>query len=432
MGTKRLLIFCLLLTVISCKSGFNKNEDWRQKPLTPGSPEDYGFSGERLDSIDALFNNFMEKDRINGAIALIARKGKIIYFRANGFKDLSKKEALQKDGIFRVASQTKAITSVAVMMLWERGLLDIDSAVSNYLPEFKNPVVIDSFNQSDSSYTTRPARREVSIRDLLSHTSGYCYQGSGGEAINALYARNAIMGGVPEKSTSLKYEMGKLSAMPLLAQPGERFCYGLSTDILGYLVEEISGMSLEDFFRENIFEPLGMKDSYFSLPEDRHERLMNLYMDSEQGLVKAGASLMNYPKRTDMYNSGGGGLSSTAMDYAVFLQMLLNGGQYNGKRILEPETIQQMRTNQIGKLESGSLFLPASGDKFGLGFEIIQKKEKDVSPIPDGSYGWGGAFGSLYWVDRENEMVVHLVLQKVANYSDVRYDFIEAVYDAML
>ncbi|MBE0654068.1 MAG: beta-lactamase family protein, partial [Bacteroidales bacterium] len=265
------------------------------------------------------------------------------------------------------------------------------------------------------------------------HTSGYCYPGSGGEALNAVYSKQKITGGVPTDISTLRDEMQKLAKIPLAHQPGERYTYGFSTDILGYLVEVLSGQSLEDFFRTRIFEPLGMEDTWFYLPDEKHDRLMQLYQDAADGngIQKSTSEYVDFPKRKGVYYSGGGGLSSSAMDYAIFQQMLLNEGEYNGVRLLGRKTIEMMRVNHIGDLDAGSLYLPGYPDKFGLGFEVISPPGSAVVPISEGSYGWGGAFGSLYWIDPSEDLIVHLVIQKAGSYADIRNKFITAVYQAI-
>lgn len=422
-----------LLFLVSCAQDKAKSGNWQHKTLEEATPESVGFSSGKLAGVDSLFQNYVDRLEIAGATALVARKGKIIYYRSTGYDHLEDRIPLEKDAIFRIASQTKGITTVAIMRLYEEGKLDLRDPLTKHLCEFDYPQLIDEFNEKDSTYTSRQSKREVTIQDLLTHTSGYAYPGNGGVAGNAIYAKAKIMQGVPAHSSTLKDEMQKIARLPLIHEPGEQFTYGLSTDILGYLVEVLSGKSLEEYFRTEIFEPLGMNDSYFHLPPEKYERLMKLYLDreGENGLSIAPAAMAAYPKNPNLYYSGGGGLSSTAMDYAIFIQMLLNEGVYNGKRLLEPETIQMMRQNHIGSLRAGSLFLQKSPSKFGLGFEVIFPSDKDSILITPGSFGWGGAFGSLYWIDPAEELIAQLVIQKAGDYNQFRYSFVNAVYEAM-
>ena len=321
---------------------------------------------------------------------------------------------------------------MAVMMLWEEGRFRLDDQVSMYLQEFDHPHLVSDFNPADSTFTPRLLDHGPTIRQLLTHTSGYPYPGNPDDAIRAVYAKNGIFGGIPDRNTTLKEEMQKIAGMPLLHEPGKAYTYGLSTDILGYLVESLSGMSLEDFFRERIFDPLGMKDTHFRLPVDKLPRLMTLYAEDE----KTG-DLVPRPMDTTMFSqekylfSGGGGLLSTAMDYHIFQQMLLDGGICKGTRLLKEETVGLMTRNHIGELRAGSLFLPEHGDKFGLGFEILSPPGAYFTSIPIGCFGWGGAFGSLYWMDPVHDLTVHLVIQKVGNYVQFRRDFVDAVYEVI-
>ncbi|NDA63322.1 MAG: class A beta-lactamase-related serine hydrolase, partial [Chitinophagia bacterium] len=245
------------------------------------SVESAGFSAQRLDRINQLIQQYIDSNYIEGAIALVAKNGKIVYHNAVGYDDKSAGKKLSKDAIWRIASQTKAITSVAVMQLFEKGYFLLDDAISKYIPAFKKPVVLQSFNKADTSFTTIPANREITIRDLLTHTSGIGYAQIGSETMNAIYAKAGVVGGIGLKGGLLKDNILRLAALPLVHQPGERFTYGLNTDVLGYLVEVVSGMSLDTYFLKNIFEPLGMKDTYFYLPAAKQSPLAMLHMSDK-------------------------------------------------------------------------------------------------------------------------------------------------------
>jgi CubicO group peptidase (beta-lactamase class C family) len=314
---------------------------------------------------------------------------------------------MQKENIFRIASQTKAITSVAMMMLFEEGKFQLDDAVSKYIPAFKNQQVLDKFNEADTTYTTIPAKSEITIRQLLTHTSGLGYAQIGSKEANAIYAKNKITAGIGVKDDKLLDAMNRLGKLPLMHQPGEKWTYGLNSDLLGCLVEVISGMPLNDFFRTRIFEPLGMADTYFFIPQQKTARLVNLYREDSTGhLIKAdgnmlnGPTVANYPLIGSTYYSGGAGLSSTIYDYGIFLQMLLNNGVYNGKRLLSRNTIRIMTINQIGDLAIWG------GEKFGLGFAVVTEKTSGRTPAQEGTYSWGGAFATSYWVDPKEKMVL--------------------------
>jgi CubicO group peptidase (beta-lactamase class C family) len=363
-----------------------------------------GFSTERLKRIDDLMNDWVKKGWVNGAVGLIIRNGKVVYYKPAGYNDLVTKATMPKDGIFRIASQTKAITSVAVMMLYEEGKFLLDDPISAYLPSFANEKVLDKFNEKDSTYTTIAAKRQITIRDLLTHTSGLGYAQIGSKEANAIYAKNNITAGLDVHEGKLSDAMNRLGALPLMHQPGEKWTYGLNVDLLGDLVEIWSGMSLDNFFRTRIFEPLGMTDTYFNVPATKANRLVNMYSEDSLGVLQklegdALGANVDYPLRKKTYFSGGAGLSSTAYDYAVFLQMMLNEGTYNGKRLLSRNTVRMMTMNQIGDLGLGN-------DKFGLGFAVVSEKGSATYPSQVGTYSWGGAFKTSYWVDPKEKMVI--------------------------
>lgn len=374
--------------------------------LQTAKPEASGFSATRLNRIDDNINGWIKDGRLNGCVALIIRNGKIIYHKAFGYDDLEKTKPIRTDNIYRIASQSKAITSVAVMMLYEEGKFLLDDAVSKYIPEFTKQQVLDKFNEADTTYTTVPAKSEITIRQLLTHTSGVSYPQIGTKEANAIYAKAGLVAGLGvEVGRLLADDVKKIAKLPLIHQPGEKFSYGFNTDILGRLVEIFSGMSLDQFFKKRIFEPLGMNDTYFYLPTSKQNRLVSLYEEVEGKLQHAkpvteqnGAFLLNYPNTAGTYFSGGAGLSSTALDYGIFLQMLLNGGEYNGKRILARNTIRMMTMNQIGDIPFGS-------NKFGLGFGITTEKGSSLLPTPEGVYEWGGAFATTYWADPKENLI---------------------------
>jgi len=366
-----------------------------------------GFSAERLRRVGSVMNDWVNKGWMNGAVAMIVRDNKIVYYAATGYKDMDAKTPLSRDDIFRLASQTKAVTSVAAMILYEEGKFLLDDPVSKYLPAFAHEQVLDQYKADDSSYTTVPAKRDITVRDILTHTSGIGYAQIGTKEMSSIYAKNNLMAGFYVTSESLLDAMNRLGRLPLQHQPGEKFTYGLNSDLLGCLIEHWSGMSLDAFFQKRIFEPLGMKDSYFNLPENKAGRLVNMYIESGGHYNKQSkvfAVDVNYPLKPKTYFSGGAGLSSTIYDYAIFLQMLLNGGVYDGKRILSGSTVRLMTMNQIGDLN-------LEEDKFGLGFRITTEKSSRLFPNQPGTFSWGGAFSTVYWVDPKEKMVTILYRQ---------------------
>jgi CubicO group peptidase (beta-lactamase class C family) len=346
-------------------------------PSCNRNPESPPVQKGDFSGIDSLFSKYIEDGEIAGASALIANNGEFLYYNSSGYSNLEEQIPLKKDDIFFIASQTKAITSVAVMMLWEEGKFDLDDALSKFLPEFAHPHLVAEFDPADSSYTPIASSRVPTIRQLLTHTSGYPYPNNPDKALGAIYAKNGIFGGIRDRNTSLEEEMQKIAAMPLLHEPGDAFTYGLSTDILGYLVETVSGMSLEEFFLKRIFNPLGMKDTHFRLPDEKLERLMTLYSEDPTT-----GKLISKPMDPSLFKaekylfSGGGGLLSTAMDYHIFQQMILDGGIYKGTRLLRVETVGLMTRNQIGTLGAGSIFLtnnqvdvlPSVNERDSIGF----------------------------------------------------------------
>ena len=398
------LVFVILLLVAACQ----KQPEQKSGMLMEAAPEAGGFSSARLAKLDSTMNDWVKKKWLNGAVALIARNGKIVFYKSAGYNDMETKEALPKDGIFRIASQTKAITSVAVMMLWEEGKFSLDDPVSKFIPSFADQKVLDKYNPKDTSYTTVPAKRPSTVRDLLSHISGLGYATIGTPEANAIYAKYKISGGLDVMDDKLSSAMTRLGTLPLIYQPGEKWMYGLNVDVLGYLVEVWSGMSLDEFFTKRIFQPLGMNDTYFNLPQEKASRLVNFFTEDSTGIKKTpnafGALDMTFPLHKKEYFSGGGGLSSTIYDYAVFLQMLVNNGEYNGKRLLARNTVRMMTMNQIGELNVGEA-------KFGLGFAIITENGSRIDPNQAGTYSWGGAFSTSYWVDPKENMVVLLYRQ---------------------
>jgi CubicO group peptidase (beta-lactamase class C family) len=378
--------------------------------LTLADPASAGVSGERLIQIDKFIQQYIDQGRLNGATAIILRDGKMVYQKAFGFSNVEQKTPMHKDQIFRIASMTKPIVSVAVMMLWEEGKFSLDDPVSKFIPEFKNPKVLEKFNPADTTFTTSPAKREITIRHLLSHTSGIGYSSIGSNFANAIYSKYKISSGIGTPNSTLKETIPKLGTLPLFNQPGEKFLYGLNTDVLGYFVEVVSGMPLDKFLEQRIFTPLGMKDSYFYLPLDKQARLTKLYRQDDAGKLanheptpnKGG--IVGFPLVPNgTYFSGGAGLSSTAYDYAIFCQMLINGGTLNNVRLLSPHTIKLMTTNQIG--ESLMFDNPDDIRRFGLGFGLYLDKATMMTPMGYGSYGWDGMFASHFWIDPKNKLV---------------------------
>jgi CubicO group peptidase (beta-lactamase class C family) len=364
-------------------------------------PESAGMSTDRLTRIDKTIEEYIKQDKIPGATALIIRNGKIVYYKAFGFSDKENKTQLRKDAIFRIASQTKAITSLAVMMLFEEGRFLLDEPVSKYIPSFKNPTVLKTFNPKDSSFTTEPASKEITIRHLLTHSSGIDYPAIGSESFRAIYAKAGIPSGIGNEKDLLAEKMKALGSLPLKHNPGEQWTYGLNTDLLGYLVEVWSGMSFSEFLEKRIFIPLGMKDTYFYLPADKHSRLVSLYQGGNNTITKVSSKAYDgvdpdYPKLKGRYYSGGAGLSSTVEDYAKFLQLFLNKGEFNGARLLSRKTVELILTDQLH---------PPITQEFGLAFGLVTSTNDHSTILSEGTFSWGGAFNTHYWADPKENLI---------------------------
>lgn len=368
---------------------------------------------DRLKRIDTIVNDYINKHWETGIVTLIVKDNQLVQYKGYGYADFETKKPMKNDEIFRIMSQTKAITSVGIMILYEQGKLMLDEPIADFIPEFKNPVVLDKFNATDTTYTTVPAKRDITFRDLLTHSSGIDYAEIGTATGTAIYAKAGIPSGLGYFDANLLDKMKSLAKLPLMFQPGEKWQYGLNTDLLGCLIEVISGSSLEDFCRKNIFEPLGMKDTYFNVPASKADRLATVYTEDSAGnIIKWSHTFRridpDYPTMNKHYFSGGAGLSSTAFDYAVFLQMLLNGGTYNGHRILSPRSVEIMTTGQLDFLFNGS-------DNFGLGFGITSEKSAAKNPISEGSFYWGGYYGTTYWADPKEHLVCLIMTQHNPN-----------------
>jgi CubicO group peptidase (beta-lactamase class C family) len=420
-------IAALLFLVVS--TGYSQTID---NVLKISPPETAGFSSQRLARLDTAMNNWVKNKWLNGSVALIARKGKIIFHKAYGYNDLVTREPLDKNGIFRIASQTKAITTVAAMMLWEEGKFSLDDPVYKFIPAYYKTTVLNEFKAADTTFTTVPANRSITIRDLLTHTSGLGYPGIGTAMENAIYSKYSLTGGVGTKNPTLAEAMTRLAQLPLFFQPGQKWKYGLSSDLLGYLIEIWSGMTLEEYFTQKIFKPLGMNDTYFNVPGEKASKLVNFFLEDSTGIHKQdfvfnGNMDLRYPLKHTDYFSGGGGLSSSIKDYAVFLQMLLNGGYYNGVRLLSRNTVRMMTMNQIGDLN-----VTYTENKFGFGFSIITENGSRLGPSQAGTYAWGGVFSTSYWVDPKEDMIVLIYRQMWGSHvTDTDKAFKQLVYQAL-
>lgn len=391
-----------------------------------------GFVQERLGKIDAVINAEIASGKIPGAVALVARNGKIAYFKSFGFADIDAQTPMQKDSIFRLASMTKAITSVGAMILYERGLFQLNDPVSKYIPEFTNMRVVSDLDANGDVSTTVPATEQIKIIDLFTHSSGISYPFASNN-VQKSYVDAGVIDGMTSRDITLADQMKLLATQPLLFEPGSGYVYGLGLDLLGYLIEVVSGKPLDQFFTEEIFTPLNMQDSYFYLPNSKSDRLVTLYAEvGEEGLTVSRGHESNiildnprYPAgEIHSYFSGGAGVSSTAFDYSRFIQMLLNNGELDGSGILSRKSVDLMQSPRID----------SSGDQipdFGLGFEVIVDPAKAGELGSIGSYSWSGAFLTSYWIDPSENLIAVFMSQVRPSQSDIRAKFNTMVYQAL-
>ena len=413
-------IFCILAALAAAPLFAAELEQVR--------PEEAGFSAERLDKIMEFVRRDIEAGKLAGAVTMVARHGKIVHFEAAGTYGLDNDRPMDKDALFRIYSMTKPITTVAAMMLYEEGRFQLGDPVSKYLPEFDGQKILRD------EELVAPAS-PMTIEQLMSHSAGLTYGWANDHAAEKAYQEANLSG-----SRDLDEFIERLAALPLRFEPGSRYHYSVATDVLGALVERLSGMTLEDFFHQRIFEPLGMNDTYFNVPEDQLDRLVtNHYWDAEAGrMAVIPAERMRLPTGVTLF-SGGAGLVSTAMDYMIFCEMLRAGGSYNGARILGPKTVQYMTINHLTDevRNNGAGEYPAlhlyPGHSFGLGFSVITDPGQSQVISSKGEYSWGGAANTKFWIDPEEDLVAVLMSQFLGSpWSDeTRYNMKIATYQAL-
>ena len=373
--------------------------------LQPADPATVGMSAERLGRIDTAIENYISEGLLPGAVTLVARHGKIVHFSAHGLRDVESKSPMQPDTIFRIASQTKATISVGIMMLQEEGKLLIEQPLSDFLPEFaKTTVAVDN---DQGGYDIVPAKRKITLRDLLTHSSGYDY-GTG--LASDKWAAAGIQGWYfADRDEPIRDTIRRIAALPAQSHPGEKWVYGYNTDILGAVIEVASGQDLATFLRNRLFQPLGMIDTHFYLPPAKVGRLATVYgkkydtslaRGPNPGTMDGQGLYVDGPRQSF---SGGAGLLSTARDYATFLQMLANGGVYNGHRILSRKTVELMTVSHFPAGTPIGWNRPGTG--FGLGFSVVQDIGSSGIPASIGQFGWGGAYHTKYWVDPQEGLV---------------------------
>jgi CubicO group peptidase (beta-lactamase class C family) len=389
-------------------------------------PEEVGLSTDRLERLIKVMSQYTKNGNTAGLVTMIVRNGKVAHLESYGKLNIEKSTPMPTNAIFRIASQTKAVTSVAAMILLEQGKLLLSDPVSKYIPEFGNTTVAIS-DTIRGRYVIVPAKRQIKIIDILTHTSGIPYHDG---IAGPLYRDNGFGTFFSDKKEPMEFWMRKLAALPFDAQPGEKYIYGYNMDLMGCVIEKISGMTLSEFFKKNIFEPLRMEDTYFFLPKEKVERLVPLYSFSEisrKFVMVESPEESPFVKGPGVCFSGGAGLVSTAEDYAKFLQMLLDGGELNGVRILSPKTVQLMTMNHVGDLfnEKGP-----GAEGIGFGFKVLLDPGKISEPATIGSICWGGYYGTLYWFDPVEKMVAILMVQNP--YGDLVDKFRSMVYQSIV
>jgi CubicO group peptidase (beta-lactamase class C family) len=388
-------------------------------PLPLAAPEEIGLSSARLARLGAVMRSEIERGRLPGAVALIARRGRLGFFESFGQRDAASGAPMRTDAIFRIYSMTKPITSVAAMMLWEEGRFLLSDPVAKYLPELSDlQVAVERGGEIERV----PVERDVTIQDLLRHTSGLTYEFRGSGPVHKMYMGAKVY----SRAQNSADQVATLGRLPLLHQPGTRWEYGRSTDVVGRLVEVLSGQPLSAFFEQHILAPLGMTDTAFHVPPRHHPRLAEAFgKDPDSG---AGVQLLEV-RDPPKFESGGGGLTSTASDYARFLQMLLDRGTFDGHRLLSRKTIELMTADHLGPITGApDLLLPGHG--FGLGFAV--RLHAGIAPVPGsiGQYFWGGLAGTTFWVDPAEEMFALLLIQAPGQRDYYRTLFRDLVYSA--
>lgn len=412
----RILAFCSLLS----GSHLFWALEARELPVAP--PQEAGMSSEKLGEIKGAVQSLLDKKLLAGAITMVARQGKVVHFETHGLMDVESGQPMPKDAIFRIYSMTKPIATVAAMMLHEDGKYQLDDPVSRFIPELKGVKV-------HQDGTEVSAKNEMTIRDLMRHTAGLTYGFFGNTPVDQRYRDAGVLAPQDDSQAMAK----KLGSLPLLYHPGEKWVYSVSVDVLGILVERVSGQLLDQFLRERIFEPLDMKDTGFHVPEEKIKRLVTNYSpDGQGGLRVNDAPEESRYRSVPAFFSGGGGLVSTARDYMRFLQMLLHGGELYGARILRPESVKMMIRNQLPEgAYPISIGTPRPGTGFGLGFSVRMENSAWDPDGRIGEYGWGGAASTHFWVSPADQLAVVTLEQTMPYTWHVEWGIKGLIYDAI-
>ncbi len=399
--------------------------------MAVAAPEDVGMSSERLERLTRAMQSYIDKDLVAGTVTLVARRGKVVHFEAQGLRDVENNQPMSKDAIFRIASMTKPITSVALMMLWEEGHFQLRDPIAKWLPEFsemKVAVAPAADEYLGNTYKEVETARPITFQHILTHTAGLAnnYRGPTRDQYRALSAKRE-----PDDTSR---DVGKrLAVLPLNFHPGDAWEYGPATNVAGDLVHAISGLTLDEFFKARIFAPLGMVDTHFFLPPEKLDRFVALYRPGEDGsivLAEAPTADSRFLRQPQIYFAGAGGLVSTAADYFRFHQMMLNGGELGGARLLSPKTVELMTTNHIGDL---GVWLRGPGYGFGLGYSVVTDIGRSAMPSKLGTYAWGGAYCTSFWVDPKEELIGILMTQvRPYTHLNIRQDLQSLSYQAIV
>jgi CubicO group peptidase (beta-lactamase class C family) len=376
------------------------------------TPQMAGFNAERLKAIDGLMKREIDNGEIAGSVVLLVRHGKTVLFSAHGKRDLDSPDPMPRDALFRVRSETKPVTGVAMMMLYEQGLWDLEDPVTKYVPEFANLKVIAGAD-ADGKPILEPISRSPTMRELMTHTAGFAYGLAADGPADTAYLDAGVL-----TSSSAAEMIGKIAGLPMVSQPGTRWRYSAATDIQGYIVEKLSGQTLAQFMAERIFQPLGMADTGFYVPPPKYGRLAGFY-DADPATGK----LIRAPERGGDITvepglaSGGGGLISTAQDFGRFAQMILNGGELNGQRLLKRETVALMRANHLPPsfmvTSNGTRASPlGTGVGFGLDWAVWLDPQATGAPVGAGTVSWGGSAGTWFWIDPKNDLYFIGMIQR--------------------
>ena len=395
--------------------------------LPSAKPEEVGISSERLKRVHDVMQRYIESGEVAGTVTLVARKGRVVHLEAQGVANVATRQPMRTDHIFRLASMTKPITSIAAMMLHEEGRFLLHDPLSKFLPEFKSMQVALANKPNDrfpDGYHLVPAERPITIQHILTHTAGLA-SGSGGATMDA----SKKLAAQRKPTDVLSDRIARLAKLPLNFQPGTAWEYGPGTDVVGRLVEVVSGMTLDQYFHKRILDPLGMADTHFYLPDGHLPRLTTAYQKKDGKLDALDAP--GPAARNSRYYAGGGGLAGTIEDYYRFAQMLLSGGQLNGTRLVSRKTVDLMTANHIGGLPMWQDAL--RGYRFGLGFRVMADPGEAAKLVSVGSYGWGGAYGTYFWVDPKEDMIGIMMVQLMPYaHLNIRYDFQNAATQAII